>query len=274
MTALRAVLNRRRIGRGVMVAAVVAAITCLVGGVVAWRLLGDLRDRSEETLELVRGTLVNIDETLAIAQDVTETVAGSIDTLQQSLATLSTSVGAASAVLGAVADATQDVPPALDGIDDALTSVRDSASVVDTALQALDQLPFGPNFDSGAGLASAVEGVRTDLQPIADGLRSSTTAIRELSGSSEDLVTQVAALDTDLSEVAEALARSDQLLSSYRADTSRAVDLATESLDELDRDVWLARILTTVLAVTIAIGQIAPFHIGRQLARSATSPTA
>jgi len=215
-----------------------------------------------------------LDETLSIAQDVTETVASSIDTLEQSLGTLSTTVGAAATVVTAVADATQDVPPALERIDGALTSLRDSASVVDAALQALDQLPFGPNFDAAAGLASAVEGVRRDLRPIADGLRTSTTAIGELSASSQDLVNQVSPLDTDVGALAESLARSDQLLTEYRADTARAVDLATESLDDLDRDVWLSRILVSVLALTIAVGQIAPFHIGRQLARTATSATA
>jgi uncharacterized phage infection (PIP) family protein YhgE len=248
-----------------MVAAVVAAVACLVGGVVAWRLLGELRDRSEETLELVRDTLVNIDETLAVAQDVTGTVGGSIETLQQSLATLAAGVDAAGAVLTTVADATRDVPPALDAIDGALTSVRDSAAVVDAALAALSRLPFGPTFDSTAGLATSVEDVRNDLQPIGDGLRTSTTAIGELSASTGDLVAQVTALDADLSQLAESLASSEQLLERYRADTSRAVDLATQSLDDLDRDVWLARILTSVLALTIAIGQIATFHIGRQM---------
>ena len=50
--------------------------------------------------------------------------------------------------------------------------------------------------------------------------------------------------------------------------------LAQESLDDLDRNILLSRVLIVILAVTIAIGQIAPFYIGRQLARTPGSALA
>ena len=71
-----------------MVAAVVAAVTCLIGAVVAWVFLGDLRDRSASSLQLVERTLINVDETLEVAQDVTATVGESIDTVRATLATV------------------------------------------------------------------------------------------------------------------------------------------------------------------------------------------
>ena len=88
----RAVFNRRRIGRAVTIAAVVAAVTCVIGAVVAWQLLGDLRTRSAASLDLLERTLTNVDESLAIAQDVTSTVGDSLDTIRDSLTTLSAGV--------------------------------------------------------------------------------------------------------------------------------------------------------------------------------------
>ena len=166
----RAVFNRRRIGRAVTVAAVVAAITCVVGAVVAWQLLGDLRTRSAASLDLLDRTLTNVDETLAVAQDVTVTVGDSLDTVRDSLTTLSTGVEDGAAALDSVADLTEDVPPALDRLDTTLAELRDAADVVDSALDALDQLPIGPDFDPDAGLAASVDGVRSDIRPIADDL--------------------------------------------------------------------------------------------------------
>ncbi len=108
--------------------------------------------------------------------------------------------------------------------------------------------------------------MREDIRPIADDLRGSTSSIRELSGSSDDLVAQLDELDDDLTELDDSLERSRRLLDSYRADTAEAIDLAEDSLDDLDRDIALSRLLAVVLALSIAVGQVAPFHIGRQLA--------
>lgn len=251
-----------------MVAAVVAAITCLVGAVVAWQFVGALRDRSLSSLRLVERTLDNVDESLAIAQDVTVTVGGSVDTLRDSLVTISGSVVDAADTLDIVGDLTEAIPPALDRVDEALAGLSEAAAVVDGALDALDSLPIGPDFDSSAGLAAAVENVRGDLSPISDSLRSSTDSIRELSASSAELTAQLEALDGDLLELDESLARSARLLEQYRVDTADAAELAEDSVSDLDRDVSILRVLTILLALAIAVGQIAPFHIGHQLART------
>ena len=166
--------------------------------VVAWQLLGDLRTRSAASLDLLERTLTNVDETLAIAQDVTTTVGDSLDTIRDSLTTLSAGVGDGAAALDSVADLTEDVPPALDRLDATLVDLGEAAGVVDSALEALDEIPIGPDFDADAGLAASVDGVRDDIRPIAEDLRGSTDSIRELSGSSDDLVTQLAELDGDL----------------------------------------------------------------------------
>ena len=114
-------------------------------------------------------------------------------------------------------------------------------------------------------------GVRDDLRPIADDLRSSTTSLRDLSGSSDELVAQLAALDEDLTQLDTSLDQSTVLLETYRADTAEAIALAQDSLDDLDRDIALSRALAVVLALSIAVGQVAPFHIGRELARGGST---
>jgi DNA repair ATPase RecN len=267
MITAQRMITRQRIGRAIMVAAVVAAVTCVIGAAVAWVFLGDLRDRSAASLELVERTLQNVDETLAIAQDVTATVGGSIETLGATLETVAGTVGDADATLATIADLTEDIPPALDRVDDALARLSDAATVVDGAVGALDALPLGPDITGDAALAVAVDGVRADLAPIADDLRNSTTTIRDLGARSDELVGELEALQADLDELDRSLAQSNELLDQYRDDAADAVGLARESLDDLDQEVLILRVLGVVLALAIAIGQVAPFHIGRQLAR-------
>jgi hypothetical protein len=263
----RAVLTRQRVGRAVMIAAVVAAVTCLIGAVVSWTFLGNLRHRSAASLELVERTLQNVDETLAVAQDVTAIVGGSIETLRSSLDSVEASVDDGGVTLDTVAALTQDLPSTLDGVDEALGRLGEAASVVDGAVAAIDSLPIGPDLDD-AGLGDAVEDVRADLRPIADDLRSAAGSLSTLSGRSEELVGQLDDLQSDLGELDRSLNASARLLDQYRIDTAEAQALARESLADLDRDVLILRLLGLVLALSIAIGQVAPFHIGRELARS------
>ncbi len=267
---IRTAFSRRRLGRAVSTAAIVAAVTCLIGGFVAWHLLGNLRDRSAASLQLLQRTLVNVDESLAIAQDVTGAIGNSLDTVRSSLATLSTGVANSQAALDAVASLTEDVPPALDQVDRALSDVHNAATVVDNALAAIDRLPLAPELTADANLAPAIDNVRNDLRPIATDLRASTTTMRNLSASSDELVAQLQSLSTDLDELDTSLGRSTRLVQRYRTDAHEAISLAQHSLDDLDRDIGMARILAIILAGAIAVGQIAPFHIGRQLAATPT----
>ena len=260
-TSAKAAFTPRRIGRAITVAAVVAALACL---------LGDLRDRSTASLQLVERTLTNVDESLLVARDVASSVGGTLDTLRESLGTLSTGVVDGAAAIDVVANLTEDIPPALDRLDGTLADMHAAAGTIDGALAALEQLPLGPDLDLTVGLAASVDGVRGDLRPIADDLRDSTAALRDLAGSSGDLVDQLATLDADLAHLDSSLARSAELIDSYRADTASARALARDSLDDLGRDIALARVLALVLAGAIAVGQLAPFHIGRELAKRRT----
>ena len=62
------------------------------------------------------------------------------------------------------------------------------------------------------------------------------------------------------------------LIERYRQSTSDASALAAGTRDDLDRDVWLSRVLIVVLGLAIAVGQIAPLP-HRPRARPHANPT-
>ena len=165
----------------------------------------------------------------------------------------------ATLVLGAVGSAIGGalIPGGLSLFGTAITGAAIGGAVGSIAGGFVDQALLGPLAGS-SGQTHIAQGPRLfDLK---------------LGASSEELTAQLTALDEDLVELDESLARSARLLDSYRADAAEALELAEESVADLNRDVAVLRFLTVVLALAIAVGQIAPFHIGRQLARGEPDP--
>ncbi len=266
----RAIFNSRATGRAIMVAALVAAVASLIGAVVAWQFVGSLRDGATETLSIVDDTIVNVDATLQVAGDVITTIDQSLGTLSETLGTLQTSVGDGSATLDVLAELTTSIPPNLDRVTDALDDLAEAGGIVDDALAALDNLPIGPNFDEAAGLGAAVADVRDDITPIAEQLRGSTESIEALSASSDDLIAQLGSLRDDVAQLDRDLSNSERLIDGYQENAAEARRLAVESQDDLDRQVTMSRILIVVLALAIAVGQLATYRIGHELAKPRT----
>jgi hypothetical protein len=257
-----------------MVAAGVACVASLIGVVVAWRLVGHLRHTTESSLVIVGDTLATVDDTLELADSIVDSVDDGIETVGRSLATISTTVEDGGATLDVFADVTSNVAPSLARVDSGLGGLQSAVDVVDGFLRQLSAAPFGPDYDVENGLAASVEAVRNDLRPIAEDLQDASASLSGLAASSDDVIARLDELAQDLDGVDRALDESRILIERYRRSTTEAAALATTTSDELDRDVWLSRLLIVVLGVSVAVGQIAPFHIGRELARSPQRPAA
>ena len=264
----RAALNRRSLGRAIMVAAVVAGVTSLIGVVVAWQLVGDLSQTTRSSLVIVDDTLATVDDTLALANSVIDTVDDGIETVGESLTTISSTVENGGAALDTFADLTSNLAPSLERVDSGLSGLQSAVDVVDDVLRQLSQTPFGPEYNAENGLASSVQAVRDDLSPIADDLLDASSTLSTLASSSDDVIERLDELALDIQRIDGSLDESRLLIERYRRSTTNAVALTSSTKDDLDRDVWISRLLIVVLGVAVAVGQIAPFHIGRELART------
>jgi DNA repair ATPase RecN len=250
-----------------MVAAIVGAVTALVGIVVAWRLVGDLSHSTRSSLDIVGETLVTVDDNLELADSIIVNVDSGIETVHDSLSTISTTVRNGGATLDAFADLTGKLAPNVERIDSGLDGLQSAVATVDDVLQQLARAPFGPDYNPENGLASSVQAVRDDLQPIADDLRDASGQLTSLSQSSADVIERLDILAEDLDRIDRSLDESRDLIERYRGSTADAAALASSTRHDLSRDVWLSRILILFLGVAIAVGQIAPYRIGRELAR-------
>ncbi len=136
---------------------------------------------------------------------------------------------------------------------------------IDDVLRGVASIPFAPDYDPAVPLDEAVAGVREGLAPLAGDVRGIADELDELAMGSGDLQSQLTELAADVSSTRLALSGSSALLDQYRASASDALAVARASREDLDADRMRSRIVAVVLGLTIALGQVVPAWVGREL---------
>jgi hypothetical protein len=247
-----------------VVVACVGLVASLSGLVVGWRLLGQVDTNVDESLALTADALVTLDQSLEVADDVMTSVGQGLGTVAATLDAVTATFGAGTQVLADVARTTEQLPPSFARLDQALANAQAAAAVIDDALGEIDRLP-SVNIDTGPGIAPSIQQVRSELGPLAQNVSASTADLRTLATSGGDVGRQLGQLRTDVAQVDAELARSHGLIAAYRETARDAMSLADRSRSDLGDDVTLSRVLLVVLAVAVAVGQIVPFWVGREL---------
>lgn len=258
-------VRRRRAGRILVGVAIVGVVASLVGVVVAWAFVGDLRRGVDDSLRVTQESIATIEDTLAVADTVSASVVDGLADVQAALETVSETAGAGQDTLLVVAQLAEDIPPNLDNIDAALGQLEGVAGVIDSTLRQVSRLPIGPDFDPDQPLDEAVADVRGDLRPTADARRESQDEFDALVEAAEGFDDDIAAITADLEASRLALAEADGLIGRYRAAAAEAAQIATEARDRAGANVTRARVLIVIVGVVIALGQLAPFYVGRWL---------
>jgi len=258
-------MTRRIAGRTMIVVACVGLIASITGVVVGWRLLGQLETNVDESLALTGDALVSLDASLDVADSVIASVAQGLTTVEKTLTAVDSTFHDGTRVLDDVATTTEQLPPSFARLDRALANAQDAAVVIDDAVAQLDRLPVGINIRSDAAIAPSIQQVRTELEPLAQNVGAATADLRRLSTSSTDVSEQVSELRSNVAEVNQELARSSGLIDAYRETAHQAQDLARRSRSDLGGDIALSRVLLVILGVAVAVGQIVPFWVGREL---------
>jgi hypothetical protein len=260
----RRIATRRNAGRTMIVVACVGLVASVTGLVVGWRLLGQVQTNANQSLVLTGDALVTLDQTLDVADEVMTSIGHGLGTVETTLDAVNSSFGAGAQVLADVASTTDQLPPSFARLDQALANAETAAGVIDDALHQLNRLP-AVNIDLGNGIAPSIQQVRAELGPLAQNLSASTKDLRTLTTSSADVGHQLQQLRTDVAGLDAELARSHGLIAAYRQTARDAMTLAQRSRSDLGGDITLSRVLLVILAVAVAVGQIVPFWVGREL---------
>ncbi len=265
----RASATRRRLGTVMLAVAVVGVIVSAVGTVVAWRLVGDLNASSRDSLNATIETLDTVENSIELADSVIVATTATLDTAAATLTAVSTSFGDASGVIDEIDTLTESVGPALDQVAKTLRQLQGVGTTIDDALEGLDDLPFAPNYDGGAGLGPTIAQLAEEIEPLPAEFESASTELDGFGTSITTLTREVQQLSADVRIVSAELDGTDVLIDSYRSNITDARRAAVEARDDLTGNVGLIRILFVIGGINLVVAQVVPFWLGRALRRTA-----
>lgn len=264
--------SRRRAGAVMQAVAVVGLLASIAGIVAGWRLLGRFESTVDESLLVTEETLVTLDRSITVAEEVVASVEESLSAAEEVLSSLSVGVAASADVVAEVRAIAETAGPSLDS---AVTTLEDLARVgdsVDDVLRQLSSLPFGPDYDPRAPLGEQFARLAEDLAPVGEALGRGTDELASFGAAADDLDRRLRVFTTSVARVNERLAQSERLLAEYRTSAERALALTGGVRSDLGNDVTVSRVLLVIIGLAIAVGQVVPYWIGRELRSGVASP--
>lgn len=253
--------------------AYVGLVASLVGTIAAWRLIGRFESTVDETLGVTSESLVTLEQTITVAEAVVASVDDALVAAETSLTSLTASVGSTGAVLEEIEGLATTVAPSIDRAVTTLDDVADVGRTIDNVLGQLDRIPFGPDYSPPEPLGEQLDQLGRDLEPVATALGDSSSSLSDLRTSTDRLETSVRAFADAISKVNSDLDESEAILQQYRATAERAQILTAGVQADLDTDVRVTRILAVIVGLAVAVGQIVPFWVGKELVAAAESTT-
>jgi len=262
---MRSAQARRRVGRTMVSVAVVGLIMSVTGTVVAWRVAGELNGSTRATLDVTIETIDSVENSIDLADRVLVATMTSIDTVNEILAAVAESVDAGTGVVDEIDDLTSTVGPALADATVALRQLEGVGSTIDDLLGNLSSIPFGPDYRPDRGLGETIGDFADEIEKLPAAFTKTSTDIQVFNTALDDLQVEIGQLSRDVADVSAGLDGTDAVIDQYRRNISDARLVAVTTRERLDGDVGLIRLLLVIGGINLAVGQIVPFWIGREL---------
>lgn len=260
--------RRRRAGTFMRTLAAFGVLTALGGAVAGWQLMGQIDDTLDDSLEITEETLFTLEETIVLADALLDSVDDALVATEGSLLAVVDSTDEAVAVVESVDELVGEVTPGLGRIEATLRDLSGIGSTIDTVLEQLDDIPFGPDYDPSLPLGEQFELLADDLAPIAESLADTSAPLSGLADASGDLESELTALAQAVGQVNVELRSSGDLLDAYLLTAQRAQSVAADADADLGAEMTRARVFLVLVAVLIAAGQFVPWWIGTELRRA------
>ena len=249
---------------------VVGIVLSIVIGILGWRLIGDLGNAAEQSLNLSGEALITIDQTIVVVRETVETLGDGLATVEGSLGDASTTLENASELFDVTADvAATDLPESIASVRQALPPLISSAESITDAIGALSI--FGINTGPTQPLAEPIIEIQSNLTQLEERLRTQAGAITAIatdfdsfSGDASDLANNVGQMNRDLAEA-------ESLLVDYETTTANARGAIETTQAEVARTMATARATVVVLAILFGLSQAAPIVMGRVLRSGRTN---
>jgi hypothetical protein len=266
-------MNVARLGRVLTTMGAVAIALTVVAAIVAFALVGNLRDSVDESLAVTVEALDTIDGTVSLSKQVVDSVAASLDAVGDTISTVKDSTGDVNATLTTLHEFVgSTLPAAIDGIQNALPTIKTVAGTIDSALEGVSRIPFGPDYQPEIPFADTIQQLIDRLAPLDTDLQTMGTNLDELLTAIDQLDTDLTAVQTALNSIRDDVHSAKAELDRYATVTGEARRVADDARDDLQRDVLWMRVLVIVGALALLTTQALTVIVGRLLVGSDEPP--
>ena len=244
---------------------VLALVTSLVGLVLGLLRVDSVSSELGGSVGLSESAVLAVEETL----DLLEAVALEVD---EGLAAASESIGGAAEGVDEAAGRLEEVADFLDGdlqtnieaIHSSMPAAIQTASAIDATLRTLSLL--GVDYDPDEPFDESLIAVEAALADLPAQLGAQADAIRALVPVSREFARDATTMSESFSSLAVELAKSEELIDSYRATLVQAEGVVDQTGSSLTANIWLIRLMIVMMGMSgagLAVGMIV---LGRGLA--------
>jgi hypothetical protein len=243
---------------------VLALVTSLIGMVLGLLLVNSVSSDLGGSVGLSESAMLAVEETL----DLLESVAVEVD---EGLAAASDSIGGAAQGVEDTAGRLEDVADFLDGelqtnieaIHGSMPAAIQTASAIDATLRALSFV--GVDYNPDEPFDESLIAVEAALADLPDQLGAQAEAIRALVPVSRDFAGDATTMAESFSSLAVELAKSEELIDTYRATLLQAEGVVDQTDSSLTADIWLIRLMIVMMGLTGAALAVGLIVLGRGL---------
>jgi ABC-type transporter Mla subunit MlaD len=257
--------DQRRAGRLMIAVGVVGAIVAVSGTIAGWVFVGRLASTSDASLEVTVQALDAVDDTIDLAEEVLASTVDAVDALGGTVGAVSASFDSATTAIDEVASLADAVGPSLADAGDTVRTLEGIGDQIDDALGTLSSLPIGPDYDVDGGLGDTFGRLADTLDELPPQLESTAASLTDFTGNAGALQSELDRFATEVGDIAVELAGTNALVDQYRDSVTNARALAVASIDDVDPNVVLMRVLLVFGGATLLLAQIVPLWLGRSL---------
>lgn len=257
--------TRDLVGRAMIALSIAGVVIAVAGTIVGWRLVGDIRDATDDSLAVTIDSLDTVENTVDLSERVLTALSDTVDATESTLIAANDSFVAGSSVIGEVTELTGTVGPSLGEVARILRQLETVGSTIDGLLGDLSDIPFAPSYDPEQELGATIGSLADEVGQLPAQFDSTSADLAEFDRSVLDITTQLDDLANAVGEVRSGLTGTQLLITQYRQNVDDARIIALDTDADLDADVRLMRIVLVAGGFTLAFGQIVPLWLGLSL---------
>ena len=244
---------------------VVGALLAAGGTVIGWIFVGQVAGASDDSLEVTVQALDAVDDTIDLAETVLNSTVEAIDALDGTLRAVSQSFDNGTTAIDEVASLADTLAPSLSEAGATVRTLETVGGQIDDTLGALSRIPFGPDYDPDRGLGDTFGRLATTLEEVPAQLESTASSLREFTSDAGGLQSELDRFATEVADVSVDVQDTGTLVERYRRSVADARAVAVESMDQLELNATIMRVLLVIGGVTLLLAQIVPLWLGRSL---------